>query len=406
MTQEPTSARPGPEAFTPRVPAEPATGQREGAESDAPYTCLAPEKTQLKDMSRAELDAFVRDELGERPFRAEQLFNWMYARLAESFEAMTTLPKALRARLEETCALHRLEPHELYRAPDGTAKLTFRCHDNAIIESVWIPNADRNTLCVSSQVGCAMGCSFCLTARMGLMRNLSVGEVVEQIVHARRLFPEETHGKLTNVVMMGMGEPLHNLDNVLVALGLMTDGKGLNLSNRKVTVSTSGIVPAIERMGREANANLAVSLNATTDALRDAIMPVNKKWPLAVLLKALRDYPLRQRRRITIEYVLLEGVNDSLDDARRLVKLLHGLPSKINLIPWNPHAGTDFRCPSPERVEAFREYLLKRNFNALVRETRGLEAMAACGQLGKPGERLPKRFRNGTPGAALQAAAV
>jgi 23S rRNA (adenine2503-C2)-methyltransferase len=353
---------------------------------------LFPDKQQLKDLSREGLEAFCR-EIGEKPFRAEQVFNWMYVRLASSFEEMSNLPKALRARLEAEASLHRITPWEAFRAADGTTKVTFRCHDGAIIESVWIPNEDRNTLCVSSQVGCAMACSFCLTAKMGLVRNLSPGEIVEQVVHIRRMFPEEEHGRLTNIVMMGMGEPLHNYDNVLAALKLMTDPKGLDLSNRKVTVSTSGLVPAIEKLGQDVVVNLAVSLNATTDALRDELMPVNKRWPLAVLMEALRRYPLQQRRRITFEYVLLRDRNDSLEDAARIIKLLQGIPSKINLIPWNPHPGGDFARPEPARVERFLDYLRERNLNVTIRETRGLDSMAACGQLGKPGERLPKRFQ-------------
>lgn len=353
---------------------------------------LAPEKIQLKDMSRERLKEFCR-EIGEKPFRAEQLFNWMYVRLVSSFDEMNNLPKALRARLEQECSLHRIKPHQAFQAADGTTKVTFQCHDGAVIESVWIPNEDRNTLCVSSQVGCAMGCSFCLTAKMGLVRNLSVGEIVEQVSHVRRMFPEEEHGRLTNIVMMGMGEPLHNYDNVVEALRLMTDEKGLGLSNRKVTVSTSGLVPAIEKLGEDIIVNLAISLNATTDELRDEIMPVNKRWPLEVLMQTLRDYPLKQRRRITFEYVLLKDVNDTLEDAGRIIKLLRGIPSKINLIPWNPHPGGDFQRPEAQNIERFQDYLRQRNLNVTIRETRGLDSMAACGQLGKPGDRLPKRFR-------------
>ncbi len=354
---------------------------------------LRPDKIQLKDMTRDQLDAFVKDTLGEKRFRAEQLFNWMYARRAASFEEMSNLPRGLRLKLEDAASLHRIVPRRAYPSPDGTHKLTFTCHDGAVIESVWIPSEDRNTLCVSSQVGCAMGCTFCLTARMGLLRNLSIGEITDQITFARRLFPEEEHGRLTNVVMRGMGEPLHNYDNAVAAMRIMTDDKGLGLSNRKVTVSTSGLVPAIEKLGQDINISLAVSLNATTDELRDEIMPVNKRYPLAVLIKALEDYPLRPRRRITIEYVLLEGLNDGLEDAARMVQMLKRIPCKINLIPWNPHPDSAFKRPSRDRVERFQRYLIDNHYNALIRETRGIEAMAACGQLGKPGEQLPKRFR-------------
>lgn len=358
-----------------------------------PGVVLEPDKIQIKDMTSKQLEEFFA-QMGEKKFRASQVFNWIYARRVASFEEMTNISKSLRTALTERCSLHRIVPHEMHGSPDGTHKVTFRCHDGAIIESVWIPNEDRNTLCVSSQVGCAMACSFCLTAKMGLKRNLSIGEIVDQIVHIRRLFPEETWGKLTNIVMMGMGEPLHNYDNVVEAMRLMIDEKGLGLSNRKVTVSTSGLVPAIRQLGEDININLAISLNATTDELRDELMPVNKRYPLAELLQALREYPLRQRRRITIEYVLLAELNDTLEDAQRLVEMLRDIPCKINLIPWNPHPGTDYERPSGNRVRRFQQHLLDHNYNALVRETRGIEAMAACGQLGKPGDKLPKRFRS------------
>jgi len=375
---------------TPEVAARPARSLC----SDRPTPeGLFPDLAQLKDMAPEALSRFVVEELGEKKFRAEQLFNWMYVRQAASFDEMTTLARSLRDRLNARAALHSIVPHEAHQAADGTTKVTFKCWDGAVIESVWIPNADRNTLCVSSQVGCSMGCTFCLTAKMGLVRNLSTGEIVDQVVHIRRLFPEEEHGKLTNIVMMGMGEPLHNYDNAVAAMKLMTHEKGLQLSNRKVTVSTSGLVPALERLPADITVNLAVSLNATTDEVRDEIMPVNRRWPIAKLMETLRNFPLKQRRRITIEYVLLEGINDSLDDARRLVRLLHGVPSKVNIIPWNPHPGTPFKRPSAERIERFQQILLDRNINALIRETRGIEAMAACGQLGQPGSRLPPRFR-------------
>ena len=351
-----------------------------------------PGKIHLKDLTRSELDEWVKA-LGEKPFRSEQLWNWMYVRLVSSFDEMTNLPKALRAHLAEICSLHRVSPGQMHPSPDGAVKCTFLCVDGAEVESVWIPNADRNTLCVSSQVGCAIGCTFCQTAKMGLLRNLTVGEIVEQIVHIRRMFPEETYNKLTNIVMMGMGEPLHNYDNVVKAIRVMTDERGLNLSNRKVTVSTSGLVNRLETFGHDVNVNLAVSLNATTNAVRDEIMPINKRWPIEVLLDTLKRFPLQQRRRITFEYVLLGGLTDSMDDADRLAVLLRGIPSKINLIPWNPHPGGEFQRPAAGRVGEFAERLRKKDLNVTVRETRGLDTMAACGQLGKPGLRKPKKGR-------------
>lgn len=350
-------------------------------------------RVDLKSLSRAKLDTFVTEVLGDRTFRAEQIYNWMYARDVSSFDAMTTLPKGMRAHLADLAVVHPITLADRVESADGTNKLVFRLNDGANIEAVWIPNADRNTLCISTQVGCAMGCTFCLTAKMGLSRNLTVGEIVDQVVQARQIFPMDTHGRLTNVVYMGMGEPLHNYDNVVASLAILTDDKGLGLSRRKVTVSTSGLVPALKQFGQDANVMLAVSLNATTDEVRDQIMPVNRRYPIAVLLEALRDFPLQQRKRITIEYVLLDGINDSLDDARRLVKLLRGIPTKINLIPWNPHEGSTFRRPDTERIVAFQKILLDNYYNALIRETRGVEAMAACGQLGKPGADGTKRIK-------------
>ncbi len=358
----------------------------------------SPDKVQLKDFTRSELDAYLA-ELGEKKFRGEQIWNWMYVRLASSFDEMTNLSKSLRTTLNEKCSLHRVSPGQMHPSPDGAVKCTFVCTDGAEVESVWIPNEDRNTLCVSSQVGCAIGCTFCQTAKMGLLRNLTVGEIVEQIVHIRRMFPIEKYGRLTNIVMMGMGEPLHNYDNVIKALHVMTSDKGLNLSNRKVTVSTSGLVNRLQTFGHDTNVNLAVSLNATTNAVRSEIMPINRRWPIEVLLETLRNIPLQARRRITFEYVLLGGLTDTLDDADRLAKLVRGIPAKINLIPWNPHPGGEFQRPAPGRVGEFVERLRKKDLNVTVRETRGLDTMAACGQLGKPGLGKRKMGRAVTPPA-------
>jgi 23S rRNA (adenine2503-C2)-methyltransferase len=237
----------------------------------------------------------------------------------------------------------------------------------------------RATLCVSSQVGCAMNCQFCLTAKMGLIRHLSTAEIVEQLILARRHFPDVW---ISNVVFMGMGEPLHNLDAVIAATHILCDDRGLGLSARRVTVSTSGLVPQIQRFFAESPARLAISINATTDELRDRIMPVNRKYPLAVLLAALRGLPLRRRERLTLEYVLLADLNDAPDDAQRLADLVAGLPCKLNLIPFNPHPGSEFRRPTAERVAAFKAALQARHLNTSIRTTRGDERMAACGQLG------------------------
>lgn len=344
----------------------------------------------LRSMTFDQLATWIA-ELGEKPFRAKQLWRWLYIQCASSFDEMTDLSKSFRARLEETARLEVLERTGEHIAADGTRKITWQTMGGGQIESVLIPSDSRNTLCISSQLGCAMNCQFCLTAKMGLRDNLSTAEIVDQVVQTRRALGEDIH--ISNIVFMGMGEPLHNPDNVIPATNILIDRNGLNLSRRKVTVSTSGLVPEIERLGNESKARLAVSLNATTDEVRDWIMPINRRYPLQRLMDTLRAYPLGKGERITFEYVLLEGVNDSDDDARRIPKLTAGIPCKVNLIPFNPHPGTEFKTSPPERVERFRELLLSKNIHTTVRTTRGDERMAACGQLGKPGERTPKRMQ-------------
>ncbi|WP_434423978.1 23S rRNA (adenine(2503)-C(2))-methyltransferase RlmN [Nannocystis pusilla] len=296
----------------------------------------------------------------------------------------------MRDSLAATTRLDALRLETVKQAADGTSKLVFETDDGAAVESVLIPGPERATLCVSSQVGCAMNCQFCLTATMGLARNLSAAEIVDQLVIARRRFPDVW---ISNVVFMGMGEPLHNLDQVLPAIAVMVDDHGLGLSQRRVTVSTSGLVPQIRRLVAESPAQLAVSINATTDEVRDAIMPVNRKYPLAVLFAALRELPLARRARVTLEYVLLAGVNDSLADAERLAEWVRGLPCKLNLIPWNPHPGSEFRRPEPERVAAFKAHLQGLRLNTSIRATRGDDTMAACGQLGRAPAESPRRPR-------------
>jgi len=261
---------------------------------------------------------------------------------------------------------------------------------------VLIPGPERATLCVSSQVGCAMNCQFCLTARMGLARNLRAAEIVGQLAIARRVFPDVW---ISNVVFMGMGEPLHNLDEVIPAIEIFTDEQGLGLSRRRVTVSTSGLVPQIERLIAETDAQLAVSVNATTDEVRDWLMPVNRKYPLSALFAALRALPLARRARVTLEYVLLADINDGPDDADRLAELVRGLPCKLNLIPYNPHPGGEFGRPTPERVAAFKARLQAHRLNTSIRRARGDDTMAACGQLGRPSDRPPARTRR--PGLPL-----
>lgn len=338
----------------------------------------------LRGMPLKRLETYV-VEHGQKAFRARQLFAWIQERGARSFEEMTDLSKSLRQFLSTEAALSAIAPKGAHHSPDGTVKLTFDLHDGAVVESVVIPADGRVTLCVSSQVGCAMGCQFCRTATMGFVRNLSSSEIVDQVAWAKQIWESHTGSHLSNIVFMGMGEPLRNYDNVVEALQVLLDPIGLNLSKRRITVSTSGVVPILERFGgEELDVNIAISLNATTDAVRDELMPVNQKWNLAELLGALRRYPLKPNRRITFEYVMLAGVNDSDNDAKRLVKLLHGLPSKVNLIPWNPFAGARFERPDRAQIVHFKERLLAANVNVTIRESRGTEELAACGQLGEP----------------------
>jgi 23S rRNA (adenine2503-C2)-methyltransferase len=342
------------------------------------------DRPDLRSLSRPELDALVAG-LGERPFRARQLFRWLHRRGAASLDEMTDLPRGLRAALAERCALGTLERADEQRASDGTIKWKWRTEDGRFVESVYMPEAERKTLCVSSQVGCGMGCSFCLTATMGLVRNLTPGEIVDQVHRANRRIVELGEGEgtrpLTNLVFMGMGEPLANFDALVRALEILLSEDGPNFSHRHVTVSTAGLVPAIRRLGEETTVKLAVSLNATTDELRDRLMPVNRRWPIGELLRACREFPMKQGRRITFEYVMLGGVNDTDADAVRLERLLRGVPSKVNLIPYNENPGLALAAPSPERVEAFQNRLIAAGITAVVRKSRGREIAAACGQL-------------------------
>lgn len=318
--------------------------------------------------------------LGERAFRGKQLFHQIYRRKIRDFDRMTDLAVDFRRRLTEQFHLSLPGIRQRRESADGTVKFLLELEDGRCIEMVCIPEEERSTLCISSQVGCDVGCTFCLTARMGFQRNLTPGEIVGQVLLAidQGCVPENGF----NIVFMGMGEPLYNYRNLMQAFRIMLDEEGMNLSYRKITVSTSGIVPVIERLASEPVVpNLAISLNATDDATRDRIMPVNRKWNLARLLSACRRFPLEPRRRITFEYVLLAGENDSPEDARRLVELLRGIPSKVNLIPYNPNPGLAHRRPKPEQVARFQAVLSAENLAGFVRKTRGDDVSAACGQL-------------------------
>jgi 23S rRNA (adenine2503-C2)-methyltransferase len=344
--------------------------------------------TDLRSCSRAELEALVAG-LGEKPFRARQLFRWLHRNGAATLEEMTDLPRPFRATLAARASLTTLERASEQRSADGTIKWTWRTGDGRLVESVYMPEPDRKTLCVSTQVGCALGCTFCMTGTLGLARHLTAGEIADQVHRANRRLVELGEGPaprpLTNLVFMGMGEPLHNFDRLKAALELLLDEDGPNFSHRHVTVSTSGLVPMMRRLGEETQVKLAVSLNATTDAQRDALMPVNRRWPIGELLAACRTFPMRQGRRITFEYVLLGGVNDSDADARRLAGLVAGIPAKVNLIPYNDNPGLGFHAPAPARVEAFHRILFDRHVTAVVRKNRGGDIAAACGQLAAAG---------------------
>ena len=353
------------------------------------------ERPDLRGLPREGLDRLVAS-LGERAYRARQLFRWLHRNGAATLAEMTDVPLALRDALARDARLTTLERANEQVSSDGTVKWTWRTRDGKLVESVYMPEADRRTLCVSTQVGCAVGCTFCLTGTMGLARNLEPGEIVDQIHRANRRLVELGAAPgprpLTNLVFMGMGEPLANYPALKVALELLLSEDGPQFSQRHVTVSTSGLVPMIRKLGEETPVKLAVSLNATTDAQRDALMPINRRWPLAELMAACREFPARNGRRITFEYVLLAGVNDAPEDARRLADLVRGIPAKVNLIPFNASPGLAFAPPPPSRVVAFQEALAARHLTVVVRKNRGRDIAAACGQLaaeGGPGD--PRR---------------
>jgi 23S rRNA (adenine2503-C2)-methyltransferase len=327
--------------------------------------------------------------------RVRQLWNWMYVRGATDFAAMTDVAKELRAELGVAFTLERPEIVTEQVSQDGTRKWLLRLADGKEVETVYIPEEDRGTLCISSQVGCTLTCSFCHTGTQPLVRNLTPGEIVGQIVIARDRIGDwpgaspkdprglpQTERKITNVVLMGMGEPLYNFENVRDACAIAADGEGLSISKRRITLSTSGVVPEIPRWGAEAGTMLAISLHAVRDELRDTLVPINRKWPIKDLLEACRSYPgLSNAKRITFEYVMLKGVNDSIADAKALVRLLTKIPAKINLIPFNPWPGAPYECSDWEQIEKFAEVVNRAGYASPVRSPRGRDIMAACGQL-------------------------
>jgi len=349
--------------------------EKAGLESGGGMTL---EKADLKGMDSREMETWVR-ELGLETYRARQIRQWLFQKQVSSFKEMTNLSKAVRELLEEKARIHHLEQEEVQVSRDGTRKFLFRLEDGRFIESVLIPERDHATLCISSQVGCAMGCRFCVTAKQGFKRNMTPAEIVDQVIQVRRTM--EDPGRLRNIVLMGMGEPLANYRAVIRALGNIVAEDGMNFSHRKVTLSTCGLVPRMADLGRDAAVNLAVSLNAADEETRSYLMPVNRTYPLSDLIRACREFPLPNRRMITFEYILIQGVNDRDRDALRLVRLLNGIRAKVNLIPLNPHPALDLQ-PSPmERILGFQKILIENHFTAIIRKSKGQDISAACGQL-------------------------
>jgi len=341
-------------------------------------------RTNLTELNREGIAALV-DALDEPAYRAAQLFGWVFKRGARSIDEMSNLPKSMRAKLiERGYTIGRVELGQLRESIDGTRKLAVRLDDGAAIETVLIPmGRGRFSQCVSSQVGCALDCKFCYTGTLGLSRHLTPGEIVDQVLLARTLVPEDV--RISHIVYMGMGEPLHNFDAVVESIRVLTDPDGIGFSPRKITVSTSGLVPQIQALGEAVPVNLAISLNASNDEVRDRIMPINKRYPIETLVDAIDRYPVHSRGKMTMEYVLLGGVNDTDDDAHRLARLLDRIRYKVrvNLIPWNPFQGPGYDRPHEGRVRAFQSILERRRFMVTVRTTKGLDIDAACGQLGE-----------------------
>jgi 23S rRNA (adenine2503-C2)-methyltransferase len=343
-------------------------------------TDVADDRVNLLGLPRSELEAFVAERLEAKPFRARQLMKWIYRRGAADFSAMTDLAQDFRVRLAEVAKISVPEIVTEQRSSDGTRKWMLRMDAVQGIETVYIPEPDRGTLCISSQVGCAMDCTFCATAQQGFNRNLSIAEIVGQVWLAHREL--EASARITNIVLMGMGEPLANYRNVVPAMRVFTDDLGYDLSRRRVTLSTSGLVPQMYKLAEECNVALAVSLHAPNDALRNELVPINRKHPIDELLAACWHYIDKQNgRSVTFEYVMLDGVNDKPEHARQLARLLHGRPAKLNLIPFNVFPGTRYRRSPAATILRFRDILNENGVIATIRRTRGDDIDAACGQL-------------------------
>ncbi|MBE9530600.1 MAG: 23S rRNA (adenine(2503)-C(2))-methyltransferase RlmN [Proteobacteria bacterium] len=336
-------------------------------------------KTDIKELTNDQLVLWLQSNELE-PYRAAQILKWIYLRQADTFDIMTDVGKQIRKLLSRHFSIVRLETARTEISQDGSKKYLFKLTDGKYVESVLIPEKDHYTLCISSQLGCAQGCRFCLTARGGLVRNLTRGEIIAQVRDVSKCLGGSK--RLTNIVLMGMGEPLANYRNVVSAINTLTDSNyGLGFSSRRLTVSTAGLVPKLSNLGRDTTVNLAISLNATDNKTRNMLMPINRKYPLEKLLDACAGYPLLPRRRITFEYILIKGVNDSTKDAKRLVKLLRPIRAKINLIPFNAYEGSEFNRPEESAILNFKEILNKNNYTAIIRYSKGQDISAACGQL-------------------------
>ncbi|HIJ79113.1 MAG TPA: 23S rRNA (adenine(2503)-C(2))-methyltransferase RlmN [Deltaproteobacteria bacterium] len=338
------------------------------------------DKPNLKNFTQQELTDWV-VQLGMKSFRGKQIFCWLYRPDITDFSQMTDISKEVRSQLAEKSFFSNLQPEIEERSKDGSVKYAFRLEDGKVIESVLIPEEERLTLCVSSQVGCAMGCRFCLTGTMGFVRNLSPAEIVGQVQSISEIVKKQGYNRINNLVFMGMGEPLANFDNLITALSNLMNQNGLDFSSRRITVSTCGLIPKIKELGEKVPVNLAISLHAADNETRNKLMPVNATYPVDELLAACRAYPLPNRRKIMIEYIMLKDINDSPKDAKLLIKKLHKLAAKVNLLPYNENKVFDFKSPPRERVEQFQTILRDAGITALLRESRGSDISAACGQL-------------------------
>ena len=336
-------------------------------------------KTDIKELTIDQLVLWLESKDLEH-YRAVQILKWIYLHQADTFDIMTDVGKEIRELLSRHFSIALLEKARIETSQDGSKKFLFKLNDGKYVESVLIPEKDHYTLCISSQVGCAQGCRFCLTARGGFVRNLTRGEIINQVRDVSKCLDDSK--RLTNIVFMGMGEPLANYSNVVSAVNTITDSDtGLGFSSRRLTISTAGLIPKLSDLGRDTSVNLAISLNATDNKNRNMLMPINRKYPLEKLLDACAEYPLKPRRKITFEYILIKGVNDSIKDAKRLVKLLRPIRAKINLIPFNAYEGSEFNRPEESVILSFKEILNKNDYTAVIRHSKGQDISAACGQL-------------------------